>query len=364
MCFWRKSFVTAVIATAISLPPLFALPGSQVTGKLEIPTQMSGKVVMEDGTPPPEPVIVEKLCGGAPETVARTDPKGGFVVRSSAEINPVDAKERGGGIGARGTSRSGAPAVIAAGCTVRARLAGYQSSFVTVVNPKAVDLGTIILRKTTGAEGTTVSATSANAPKNARKAYERAVKALDKKKFDEARAELEKATSVYPEYAEAWFELGRVRQYSRELGPARDAYEQAIKADPKFVKPYVQLATVLNAEQKYAEVVSVTATAIKLDPLNFPAVHLLNALGNLRLGDMKAAAASAQQAVKLDPGHVFPEAEYALGLALGNLGDYTGAVEHLRTYLQMAPNSPSAGAVKQQLAEFEQLAKTAPAAPR
>jgi regulator of sirC expression with transglutaminase-like and TPR domain len=54
----------------------------------------------------------------------------------------------------------------------------------------------------------------------------------------------------------------------------------------------------------------------------------------------------------------------SLGVALGNLGDYQGAAEHLRTYLQVVPDSPSAGAVKRQLAEFEQLAKTAPAAPR
>jgi tetratricopeptide (TPR) repeat protein len=231
-----------------------------------------------------------------------------------------------------------------------------------VVDPKAVDLGTIILRRTSGGEGSTVSVTSLKAPKDARKAYDKAMKALEKRKFDEARTELEKATTSYPEYAAAWFELGRVRQYSRELGPAREAYEQAIKADPKFVKPYVQLATVLNAEKKYEELVNVTATAIKLDPVSFPAAHVLNAMGNLRLGDMKAAAASAQQAVKLDPGHAFPEAEYTLGVALGNLGDYKGAAEHLQTYLQVAPDSPGADAVKRQLAEFEQLAKTAPAA--
>ncbi len=354
MSFWFGCVLIAVVV------PLVAQRGNPVPGHMEIPTQMSGKVLMEDGSPPPEQVTVEKVCGGGvPEPVARTDPKGGFVVRSRSELNTVDASQRSETRSARG---SAAPTVIPAGCSVRARLAGYQSSAIMVINPKAVDLGTIILRRTSGGEGTTVSVTSLKAPKNAQKAYEKAMKALEKKKFDEARTELEKATTSYPEYADAWFELGRVRQYSRELGPAREAYEQAIKTDPKFVKPYVQLATVLNAEQKYAELVNVTATAIKLDPVSFPAAHLLNAMGNLRLGDIKAAAASAQQAVKLDPEHAFPEAEYTLGVALGNLGDYQGAAEHLRTYLQVAPDSPSAGAVKRQLAEFEQLAKTAPAA--
>ncbi len=359
---WSKFALIVAGVAAIGLAPLLAQMSSPFPGKMEIPTQMSGRVLMEDGSPPPEPVIVEKVCGGVPQPVARTDSKGGYVVRSTAETNAVDARQPGGGSSTRGASSSAAPSVIPAGCSVQARLVGYQSSTITVVNPKAVDLGIIILRRTSGGEGTTVSATSMKAPKNAQKSYDKAMKAIEKKKFDEARTELEKATQAYPEYAAAWFELGQVRQISRELGPAREAYEQAIKADPKFVKPYLRLATVLNAEKQYKEMVDVTAAAIKLDPVSFPAVYLFNAMGNLRIGDMKAAAASAQKAVKLDPEHAFPEAEYTLGVALGNLGDYKGASEHLRVYLQVAPNSPGAEAVKQQLAEFEQMAKSAPAA--
>src|SRR5690348_15733346 len=37
---------------------------------------ISGAVVMQDGTPPPEPVAIERVCGGAAHKEGYTDSKG------------------------------------------------------------------------------------------------------------------------------------------------------------------------------------------------------------------------------------------------------------------------------------------------
>ena len=42
------------------------------------PIFLSGKVMLEDGTPPPEPVIVERVCNGTPRPEGYTDRKGRF----------------------------------------------------------------------------------------------------------------------------------------------------------------------------------------------------------------------------------------------------------------------------------------------
>src|SRR5215472_5711068 len=42
------------------------------------PIFLSGKVVMDDGTPPPESVVIERVCGGNPRPEAWTDSKGHF----------------------------------------------------------------------------------------------------------------------------------------------------------------------------------------------------------------------------------------------------------------------------------------------
>jgi Tfp pilus assembly protein PilF len=349
------TFAFVVIAIFV-LPPLCA----QTRQKLQIPVQMSGKVLMDDGTPPPEPVQVEVFCGsGAGVPIAFTDSKGGFVVRPAVGGNVMDARQPSGRAGL-GASGSGAPSVIPPGCSVRARLAGYESSSVVVIDSVATDLGTIVLRRIAGVEGTTTSVTGLNAPKNARQAFEKAQKAIEKKKWDQARAQLENATRIYPQYAAAWYDLGRVHQDSGDLAQARHAYEQAIAADQKYIKPYLQLATVCNQERKWHEMVGVTATVIKLNPYDFAAAYVLNAIGSFRVGDAKTAETSAREALKLDTEHAFPEAEYTLGLALGVQGDYKGAVEHLRNFLKLIPDSPSAGAVKNQLADFERRLAAAP----
>jgi len=38
----------------------------------------SGKVMLDDGTPPPEPVQIERVCNGVPRPEAWTDSKGRF----------------------------------------------------------------------------------------------------------------------------------------------------------------------------------------------------------------------------------------------------------------------------------------------
>ena len=52
---------------------------------------VSGKVVLEDGTPPPESVTIERTCGGGMIPVGTTDSKGRFTfplgVNSSMEAD-------------------------------------------------------------------------------------------------------------------------------------------------------------------------------------------------------------------------------------------------------------------------------------
>jgi tetratricopeptide (TPR) repeat protein len=347
--------IALVIAAALLAPrPAGAQRGSSgsQTGKMTIPVQKSGKVVMEDGSPLPESVIVESSCGGAAMPVSRTDSKGGFIV----------GRGRGADVDAR-TQSGSASGGLTTGCWLRARLPGYDSSILRVTDAEKFDLGTIVLSRPAGVEGTLYSITSSQAPKAAQKAMEKATAAIAKKKWDEARPNLLKVVEIYPEHAAAWMELGRLHEAAGDLAQARGAYERAVKADPKFVRPYVLLGGVYHREKNWRAMSDVTATAIKLDPYSYAAAYLLNAIGNMRLGNTAAAEVSAKQAVKLDTERVFPEAEYTLAVILDTRGDAQGAVEHLRAFLQLAPNSPGAESIKGRIAELEKTSGAKPAAP-
>src|SRR5260370_42252448 len=93
------------------------------------------------------------------------------------------------------------------GCELRASLAGFKSDVVNLGNRRMFDnpdVGTIVLRRRANVEGTTVSMTTLQAPKDARKAYDKARDALRKGKTADALSEFEKAVAAYPHFAAAW----------------------------------------------------------------------------------------------------------------------------------------------------------------
>jgi len=73
----------------------------------------------------------------------------------------------------------------------------------------------------------TISSVSLNAPKDAKKSYEKGRDLLKKKKVPEAQKELEKAVEIYPQYATAWFELGRAKELQNDAEGARKAYAES-----------------------------------------------------------------------------------------------------------------------------------------
>ena len=117
------------------------------------------------------------------------------------------------------------------GCELRAALAGFRSDGVNLGMRHSLDnpdVGTIVLHRMANVEGSSISATSAMAPKDAKKAYEKAMNDLKKDKWDDADKELSKAVDIYPKYAAAWYQLGFVQQHQNNLDAARKSYAQAL----------------------------------------------------------------------------------------------------------------------------------------
>jgi tetratricopeptide (TPR) repeat protein len=251
-----------------------------------------------------------------------------------------------------------------AGCELRASLAGFRSDVVNLSGRRMFDnpdVGTIVLRRLANVEGTTISMTTLQAPKDARKAYDKAREALRKGKPADAQKELEKAVSAYPQFAAAWYELGLIHEKGNDPGEARKYYAQAMATDAKLVTPYLHLTQLAVRERKWQEAADTSDRAIKLDPVDFPDAYLFNAVANYNLKRFDAAEASARQAQKLDTAHRWPKADHVLGAILYAKKDFTGAAEQLRNYLTFAPDATDAGEVKAQLAEIEKLSGDAKA---
>lgn len=199
-----------------------------------------------------------------------------------------------------------------------------------------------------------ISATSLQAPKSAQKNFLKGLAALSDDDMAGAKKAFRHAVEQFPSYAQAWSSLGEMCDRDSEHDQARDAFEKALAADPQYVKPYVHLANLDIEEHRPEEAVDICNRAIGLGGAEFPYIHYYAAVASAELKHWDAAEKSARQATSLDDAHEVPHAEYLLGMILAARGDFHGAVEHLKKYLEISPTAQDADEVRRRIAELEQ----------
>jgi tetratricopeptide (TPR) repeat protein len=364
--------------------PTPTTPNQNTQPTFSRPMYVAGRVVMDDGTAPPTSVTIVRVCNGVTRSMGYTSAKGDFSFdMNHADSTFQDASTPGianlsgdptstraslddplsgmrGATGATSGGMGGGMGNSSAlmGCELRAQFPGYRSSAVQLANRRSMDdpdVGMIILHRMGKDEGTTVSMTSMMAPKDAKKAYDKGLEALKKKKLEDADKEFQKAVVAYPKYADAWFHLGALQMDQKNVEKARSSFNQAIAADPKLVTPYVDLAILDARDAKWKEVSENTGKAIRLDPVDFPVAFYFDALANYNLQNFDAAEKSARQLQKLDTQHRYPLADRILASVLADRKDYSGAAQQMRNYLKFAGANKDADEVRGQLQQLEKL---------
>lgn len=305
-----------------------------------------GKVTVTGGDLPWDPIPISVSCDGKIRYTANADPKGNFEIAAVQKSSHTTL----------GTDGS-IPAAQFVGCTVEAPLPGFTSSVLTIVNRNILDnpdIGTIQLSREEGAAGAAISSTTASAPKDATKAFEKARNEWLDQKPDRARHDLEKAVQVYPQFAEAWYELGKIQEVSSPQD-AGNSFSKAVAADPKFIPPYEHLIPIAAQAGKWQDVADETAHDLELNPRGTPQVWYYNALANYKLNKKDVAEASATKSLSMDPLHTQPNTEQLLAVMLADKHDFAGALLHLRNCLTYLPSGPNADLVKQQVAQLEKM---------
>jgi tetratricopeptide (TPR) repeat protein len=327
------------------------------------PIFLSGKVMLSDGTAPSEPVLIERVCSGTPRPEGYTDSKGRFSFQLGENRMAIADASYDPALGAGGRTNSlngGVRESALWACDLRASLAGFRSDMVSLASRRSMDnpdVGTIVLHRNANVEGLTTSATSALASKDARKSYEKGVEAAKKGKPDEAQKDFEKAVELYPKYASAWFELGKIDEQRDRVEDARKAYAQALAADSKYINPSERLYMLAAKEAKWQEVADTTDRVMRLNPYDFPSAFYFNGVANLQLDHLDVAENSMREAIKLDPGRRNPRSGYVLGVILARKQEFTASADLLRDYLKVAPEGREAEVVRKQLADVEKFAQ-------
>lgn len=379
----------ACLVASLSLPPVFAQgqkapPGNTTTNSststsMNTPTSnlpsgfqatpqfIIGKVVMDDGNLPPEGTVIERLCGGVTHTEGRTDAKGGFGFEMGHDNLVQDASYNG-----QATLNPNKPVISTTdigadpnrpyrNCELRANLPGYRSDSILLATYRPDEnpnVGTVMLHRMSGVEGTVISANTAAAPRTAAREYEKGLDLVKKSKPDDAVQAFNKAVETYPGFSAAWFELGKLQAGLQQLADAQKSFEAAIKAEPKFLSPYLQLSEIAFKSKNWNRVIEVTNQLLTLDAVDFPQEYYYNGLANYTLKHSEPAEKSLREVIRLDAQNRYPKAHQFLAAILVTRKDLGGAAEELRNYLKLVPAASDAETARRQLAELDKINRT------
>jgi predicted negative regulator of RcsB-dependent stress response len=352
-------------------PPRDTIPSSPRERPLDTqrPVYVSGKVILEDGTPVPHGVRVEMLLNGQVRRQEYTRSDGSFTFDlSNPNRNMLsDASLSGGnddGFGNRATGgfEGGMTQTMGrvdlSGWEVRASLPGYQSEVVLLQNRSALDnpdIGTIVMRPLSRVKATTISINALKAPKKAQKSFESALNSYRKSKpdLDKVEKELNKAIKEYPDYSVAWQMLGEIRLQQKDEVAAREAFHKALAADEKYISPYLSLASLDVQEKRWDEAATLTQQLLELNPYVTQA-RLIQAVANFNLGRHEVAEDAAKQIQTSEDAKEYPISHYILGAVYANRGDYQLAAGEFEFFLKEQPQHRSAADVRRSLQEWRQ----------
>lgn len=317
---------------------------------------LSGKIAVDGGDGVPDATVVLE-CNGTERARTATDREGNFTLTPNISTSPnsMALPERGPASSADMDS-----------CVLYGDAPGYASEHVYVANEASLDqiaeVGTIVLHPLSvsdASEGTTISIVTLSAPPNAKKAFEKGQQQARKRKWQEACDYFRQALKIYPRYTVAWLALGRAQIQANTLSEAEQSFQQAAtqKDDHSTaIAANTELMKMALTQKNWRLLAGTTDQIVELSPDLSPKVWFFNSVAKFNLGNVTGAEHSAQRGLALDAGHSVPQLEYLCGVILARESNYVQAIEHLRTYLELAPKADDVPAVRTLLPKLEDLA--------
>jgi cytochrome c-type biogenesis protein CcmH/NrfG len=349
----------ALLVVCLASSPAFAQTGTY---------QVTGRVLMETGSPVPDAAAVELTCNARMRARVRPFANGDFTINLDDENQNVAditaPRELSGSVPAPFTGFA-KPSTAGedigrfdfSGCELRAALPGYQSNVITLGPRRRLDksvVGNLVLHPISAPDGPVFTANTLAAPKTARSALMEAWKLLQNENPDHPRAArlLEGAIQEYRSFAAAWHLLGVVRLALKNESGAREALNESIAADPMYVEPYIELATIAARQQLWSDTAALIDRAQQINP-DIAYVNYLSASAHFHLGNIDSAEKSALAVFNTSDLDRYPLIHYFLGAIAAQRGDFAKAAFRFEQFLQTKPDPAVAASVREVLADWK-----------
>jgi tetratricopeptide (TPR) repeat protein len=189
------------------------------------------------------------------------------------------------------------------------------------------------------------------APKEARKNYEKGSRALQEKRYREARNRFEKALAEYPCYARAKADLALVDIQERKLANAESELRQATRCDAGYLEAYQRLGQLYDVEKRFAESEAILRAGLRHSPA---AWQLYYELGTALYG-MGRYEQAEEDYLKAQSFNTDMPSEFHARLAEVYLSTkaYDRAYQEMQAYLRADPNGFYAERIRKVAAKMQ-----------
>jgi len=222
---------------------------------------------------------------------------------------------------------------------------GYEPTHLQVTvtgvsNTRVIVLMHRLNNVVTLAPGDSASVHVLSAPPKAREAFEKGIKLLNAKSdFLGGIKQFKRAIQMFPDYYEAYAQMGVAYDRSGDASSAEMAFRKSIEVSSgKYSESLFLLAEMFNEQERFADAESVAHQGIAAEPTSWRGHYeLARALAGLKRNNEAEASATKARELKPDNPVVY--------LLLANLHmrthNYPSLVQDLDAYLKFAPNGPA-----------------------
>jgi tetratricopeptide (TPR) repeat protein len=189
-------------------------------------------------------------------------------------------------------------------------------------------------------------------PDAAQKEFKLGSKEMDKKHWDEAKDHFQKAIAAFPKYAEAFNNLGQVEIQLKDGKAAVEAFNSATKIDPTLQQANLYLGQFYYDNKQFTE----AEPYLLRDAADQPkSAQILTMLARVELlnGQTDLALANALKVPSLENHKQYAISHLIVAEALTGKGTDDEIAREYEAYLKEAPDSPLAPRVKDALAKLK-----------
>jgi len=197
-------------------------------------------------------------------------------------------------------------------------------------------------------DGTQIWATVEEPSEEAKQHLEKGLSKVGSKGFDEAIEDIDKATSLHPDYLEAWQEKGIINCLKGDFDEGIRCFEKVISINPNLFEGWFWKASAYHAKEEYDKVIRCLDKGLSIDP-SYSKAWYSKGLAHREKGELKEAMRCLDKAIEKDQEHL--DAWYMKGVIHRERGELKKAEVHLKRAHSIDPDDPR---VESELAELEE----------